>query len=183
MSASALDARPARAPNAFAAWLRKRAGLILVFLAIALFWEYAVKIFGIKEYLLPPPTKIASEFARRYPAVMQGAWVTTQEILGGYLLAVAVSLVTVAFGLGQPAMSAAVGDAVHLDVRGVALGVATLLFLVGGSVGSAVVAGLGDVLGVPESLGVLAVLPLLGLVALVPELRRSRVRDPEPELI
>jgi NitT/TauT family transport system permease protein len=92
MSASALDARPARAPNAFAAWLRKRAGLILVFLAIALFWEYAVKILGIKEYLLPPPTKIASEFARRYPAVMQGAWVTTQEILGGYLLAVAVSI-------------------------------------------------------------------------------------------
>ena len=44
-------------------------------------------------------------------------------------------------------MSAAVGDAVHLDVRGVALGVATLLFLVGGSVGSAVVAGLGDLIG------------------------------------
>ena len=91
------------------------------------------------------------------------------------LLALAVILVTVAFGLGQPAMSAAVGDAVHLDVRGVALGVATLLFLVGGSIGSAVVAGLGDVLGVPASLAVLAVLPLLGLATLAPELRRTRV--------
>ena len=91
------------------------------------------------------------------------------------LLAISVSMVTVAFGLGQPAMSAAVGDAVHIDVRGVALGVATLLFLVGGSVGSAVVAGLGDVIGVPASVGVLAVLPLLGLAALVPELQRTRV--------
>jgi DHA2 family metal-tetracycline-proton antiporter-like MFS transporter len=91
------------------------------------------------------------------------------------VLVLAVVLVTVAFGLGQPALSAAVGDAVDEDVRGVALGIATLLFLVGGSVGSAVVAGLGDVIGVPASLGVLAVLPLLGLVVLAPQLRRTRV--------
>jgi MFS family permease len=94
------------------------------------------------------------------------------------VLTVAVILVTIAFGLGQPAMSAAVGDAVHVDVRGVALGIATLLFLVGGSVGSAVVAGLGDVIGIPGSLAVLAALPLLGLLALVPELARTRELQP-----
>jgi MFS family permease len=88
------------------------------------------------------------------------------------VLGVAVALVTVAFGLGQPALSAAVGQAVHVDVRGVALGIATLLFLVGGSVGSAVVGGLGGVIGIDRSLALLAVLPLLGLVALAPELRR-----------
>ena len=92
------------------------------------------------------------------------------------LLLVAVSLVTVSFGIGQPALSAAVGEAVHLDVRGVALGVATLVFLTGGSVGSAVVGGLGDVIGIAESLALLALLPVLGLVTLIPELRRS----PEP---
>ena len=54
--------------------------------------------------------------------------------------------------LGQPALSAAVGDAVEPDVRGVALGVSTLLFLVGGSVGSAVVAGLSGVLGLGGAL-------------------------------
>jgi hypothetical protein len=96
-------------------------------------------------------------------------------LLTPVLLALAVVLVTVAFGVGQPAMSAAAGDAVHVDVRGVALGVATLLFLVGGSVGSAVVAGLGDVVGVPGSVAVLALLPLLGLAVLAPELRRPRV--------
>ena len=89
------------------------------------------------------------------------------------LLIVAVLCVTFAFGIGQPALSTAVGAAVEPDVRGVALGVATLMFMVGGSVGSAVVGGLGDVIGIDASLALLAVLPLLGLVALRPELRRT----------
>ena len=87
------------------------------------------------------------------------------------LLVLAIMLVTFAFGLGQPALSAAVGDAVAVDVRGVALGIATLLFLVGGSIGSAVVAGLGGVLGMGGAVAVLAVLPLLGLLVLRPTMR------------
>lgn len=91
----------------------------------------------------------------------------------GPLLVVAVVLTTVAFGLGQPTLGATVGEAVQTDVRGVALGISTLLFLVGGSVGSAVVAGLGDVIGIPGSLAVLAILPVLGIGVLSPQLRRS----------
>lgn len=98
-----------------------------------------------------------------------GAALVSPAVLG-----VSAILVTVVFGLGQPALNAAVGDAVELDVRGVALGVATLLFLVGGSVGSAVVGGLSGVLGIAGSLALLALLPVLGLVALLPELRRER---------
>ncbi len=60
-----------------------------------------------------------------------------------------------------------------VDVRGVALGVATLVFLTGGSIGSAVVGGLGQVIGLGGSLAVLALLPAMGLVALRPELRRT----------
>ena len=89
-----------------------------------------------------------------------------------WALVPAVILATVGFGIGQPSLSASVGDAVTHDVRGVALGIATLLFLVGGSIGSAAVAGLGDLVGVPGSLGLLAVFPLVGLVVLAPELRR-----------
>jgi MFS family permease len=89
------------------------------------------------------------------------------------LLVSAVVAVTLAFGLGQPALMAAVGDAVPADVRGVAVGVATLFFLVGGGVGSAVVGGLSDVLSMSGALLLLAVLPLLGLVALAPQLRRA----------
>ncbi len=94
------------------------------------------------------------------------------------LLVGAVVAVTLAFGLGQPALMDAVGQAVEEDVRGVALGVATLFFLVGGGVGSAVVGGLGDTLGLGTSLLLLAALPLLGLVALVPLLRGGPVPDP-----
>ena len=90
------------------------------------------------------------------------------------LLVVAVVGVTFSFGLGQPALMEAVGDAVTDDVRGVALGIATLFFLVGGGVGSAVVGGLGDVLGMPPALLLLAVLPLVGLVALGATAARRR---------
>ena len=90
------------------------------------------------------------------------------------LLVLAIMLVTFAFGLGQPALSAAVGDAVAVDVRGVALGIATLLFLVGGSIGSAVVAGLGGVLGMGGAVALLALLPLVGLLVLRPTLRRTQ---------
>jgi MFS family permease len=97
------------------------------------------------------------------------------------LLVVAVVGVTFSFGLGQPALMEAVGDAVNDDVRGVALGIATLFFLVGGGVGSAVVGGLGDVLGMAPALLLLAALPLIGLVALVPQLagRVSEVTLPD----
>lgn len=77
---------------AFARWLRKRGGLLAVFVALFLLWEYAVWIFGIKEYLLPPPSKVWTEFLKRADIVFQGAWVTTQEIVGGYILAVVVSI-------------------------------------------------------------------------------------------
>lgn len=95
------------------------------------------------------------------------------------VIAVAVVVVTFAFLLGQPALSAAVGQAVPAEVRGVALGIATLVFLTGGSVGSAVVGGLGDTLGMGTALVVLAVLPLLALLVLAPLLRRP-VPDPDP---
>jgi MFS family permease len=97
------------------------------------------------------------------------------------LLVLAVAGVTTAFGLGQPALMASVGRAVTTDVRGVALGIATLFFLAGGSIGSAVVGGVGEVVGIPGSLVALAVLPLLGLAVLFPELRSARRAESEAQ--
>jgi NitT/TauT family transport system permease protein len=73
-------------------WLRQRMGALLVGAAILLVWEVSVRVLGIKEYLLPPPSRIWLEFNKRAGVVMSGAWVTTLEILGGYLLAVVVSI-------------------------------------------------------------------------------------------
>ena len=89
------------------------------------------------------------------------------------VLVLAVMLVTFAFGLGQPALMGAVGDAVPADVRGVALGVATLVFLVGGGVGSAVVGGLSQVVGIRTSLLLLTLLPAAGVAIVLPR-RRAR---------
>jgi MFS family permease len=98
-------------------------------------------------------------------------------VVSAVLLVAAVVAVTFAFGLGQPALMSAVGDAVAPGVRGVALGLATLMFLVGGGVGSAVIGGLGGVLGMGGSLLVLAALPVLGLLAL--PRRRAGMPDPQ----
>ena len=78
--------------RSFGGWLRQRMGALLVAAAILLLWEVAVRVLGIKEYLLPPPSRIWLEFDKRSATVMGGAWVTTLEILGGYLLAVVVSI-------------------------------------------------------------------------------------------
>jgi MFS family permease len=94
------------------------------------------------------------------------------QLVSAPVMAVAVVLVCVAFGIGQPALMASVGGAVRQDVRGVALGVATLTFLVGGSIGSAVVGGLGQAVNIPLSLLVLAVLPLFAFLVIRPDLRR-----------
>ena len=97
------------------------------------------------------------------------------------LLVTAVVAVTFAFGLGQPALMEAVGDAVSDDVRGVALGIATLFFLVGGGIGSAVVGGFGDPLGLDVALLLLSVLPVLGLLLLLPRVLASRRTRTAPE--
>ena len=78
------------------------------------------------------------------------------------IIIVSVTLLAVAFGIGQPALNAAIGAAVDPSVRGVALGVGTLVFLVGASIGSAVIGGLGHVIGIGETIALLAVLPVLG---------------------
>ncbi len=84
------------------------------------------------------------------------------------LLIVSVLGATVSFGVGQPALSSAVSDAVEDSVRGVALGIATLVFMVGGSLGSAVVGGVGPVLGLGTSIALLTVLPALGILLVLP---------------
>ena len=83
------------------------------------------------------------------------------------LLAVAVALVTAAFGVGQPAMIASVSAAVSPARRGVALGVATLVFLTGASVGAALVGGLAEIVGVPGAFCLLVALPVAGVATLL----------------
>jgi NitT/TauT family transport system permease protein len=70
----------------------RRSGVIAAFLILFLIWELGVRLFGVKEYLLPAPSVVLLALSRNYPKVLGSAVVTTSEILAGYALAVAVSI-------------------------------------------------------------------------------------------
>ncbi len=90
------------------------------------------------------------------------------------VLVVAFVSLTVAFGIGQPAMIVAVSGAVDEAQRGVALGVTTLLFLAGAGIGAAAVGGLSEVLGISGALSVLVLLPVAGTLVMLRQLRANR---------
>jgi NitT/TauT family transport system permease protein len=62
---------------------------ILVFLAI---WQLGVTVSRMPAYLLPAPTEVARTFIDELPKLLRHGWVTTHEMLLGYLLAVAVAI-------------------------------------------------------------------------------------------
>jgi NitT/TauT family transport system permease protein len=78
--------------TAVALWVRRRAGPLAVFAILILLWEFGVWLFAIKEYLLPPPSRVWNELLRRSDIVLVNAMVTTRQLLGGYLLAIVVSV-------------------------------------------------------------------------------------------
>jgi NitT/TauT family transport system permease protein len=73
-------------------WLWRHRHAIGAFVLLFAFWELAAWLFALPPYLLPPPSKILIDLSSRWPRVLDGAWVTTSEIVLGYLLAVAVSI-------------------------------------------------------------------------------------------
>lgn len=89
-------------------------------------------------------------------SLLLAVWGVHEGVVAAMVASVA--LVSIAFSLGQPALFAVVGDLAALEVRGVAMGFATLVFLVCGSAGSAIVGGLASVAGVVGGLLVLALL-------------------------
>lgn len=91
------------------------------------------------------------------------------------LLVLAVMLVTTVFGLCQPAMVAAINDAVPAEVRGVALGIAIMTFFVAGGIGSAVIGGFGVIVGTATCLACLAAYPVLAATLVLPLTRRAVV--------
>ncbi|MEN3121951.1 MFS transporter [Janibacter sp. LM] len=94
------------------------------------------------------------------------------------VLVAATLLLMISFGLGQPAMTALVADSVPVRTRGGALGLLTLVFLLGGSLGAATVGGLGDAIGFPRALLVLATLPTVAALAFARPLPSSPTPDP-----
>lgn len=60
----------------------------LLFLLIAVLWEKAVDLFGIKRYLLPSLSQVLDSLWDNRAVLLAQSLVTTKEVLAGFLLAV-----------------------------------------------------------------------------------------------
>ncbi len=60
----------------------------LLFVVLAVLWEKSVDLFGIKRYLLPPLSQVLDSLWTNRMALLAQSWVTTQEVLAGFALAV-----------------------------------------------------------------------------------------------
>jgi NitT/TauT family transport system permease protein len=51
-----------------------------------------VRLLGVQQYLLPPPSVIARDLWANWPRVAAGSWLTTVNMIAGFLLGVAVGI-------------------------------------------------------------------------------------------
>jgi NitT/TauT family transport system permease protein len=69
----------------FSPWTRP---LILVVLLLVL-WDLAIRVFGIKPYLIPAPEAVVRQLVAEWPKLWKESLVTTYATLGGFALSIA----------------------------------------------------------------------------------------------
>src|SRR5256885_1160020 len=67
------------------AW-RRWATIVAVHVGMVVLWEVAVRVFGIRKFVLPAPTDILAALASPSYAWLSNTWVTALEVFGGYAL-------------------------------------------------------------------------------------------------
>src|SRR5258706_13108654 len=84
----------ASAPRRAATGSRLRAILLPVGgLAIVIaFWWLSVLVFDIQEAVLPTPGEVVTAFVKQPLEILDGTWTTTEEVLIGFGIAIAVGL-------------------------------------------------------------------------------------------
>jgi NitT/TauT family transport system permease protein len=66
--------------------VRRYLPALLIFVAAIALWEAVVHVFNIQNFLLPPPSRIASTLADNLDRLIHIGWFTTKEALGGFLI-------------------------------------------------------------------------------------------------
>ncbi len=61
---------------------------IIFFAALALLWEFGVRGFGVRRYLLPPLSDVAAAGWSLREEILADAWVTSLEVVAGFAVAV-----------------------------------------------------------------------------------------------
>ena len=63
--------------------------IVIVLLAL---WELGTQLFSIPVFLLPPPTAIVGSMVKNAALLLQNGWVTTVEIMLGFLLSIVIGI-------------------------------------------------------------------------------------------
>jgi NitT/TauT family transport system permease protein len=71
-------------------------------------WELGTRLFGVPAFLLPAPSKIVVSFAEHAGLLLKHGWVTTIEIVLGYLMSIVVGVPLALAIFMSPAFSRAV---------------------------------------------------------------------------
>ncbi|PRX96763.1 ABC transporter permease [Allonocardiopsis opalescens] len=74
------------------AWLSAVWPSALVLLAVLVLWELAAVAFGVSQFVLATPSAIAAETWASRELLLAAAWVTTQEIVYGFAISIAVGV-------------------------------------------------------------------------------------------
>lgn len=80
----------ARRTRALSAWWHRSWPSMAVILTTCVVWELWVEVFDVSEFTLAKPTEILAELNSSAELLRDAAWVTTEEILYGFLLSLAV---------------------------------------------------------------------------------------------
>ncbi|GAA3732208.1 NitT/TauT family transport system permease protein [Spinactinospora alkalitolerans] len=73
-------------------WLSRTWPSALVLVGIIVLWELVVEVFGVSDFVIAKPSEIAAETWDSRELLLTATWVTTQEIVYGFLISVAVGI-------------------------------------------------------------------------------------------
>ena len=65
---------------------------VLAFIALLVFWELVVVVFGVREIILPRPSRILAVMIEERALLIRNMWITLYEILVGFALSVVVGI-------------------------------------------------------------------------------------------
>lgn len=77
----------------FRGWLSRTWPSVLVLIGAGVVWELAVEIFNVSSFVLAKPSEFIAATFEQHEMLLAATWVTTEEILYGFLLSVVVGVV------------------------------------------------------------------------------------------
>lgn len=101
------DGRSRRVADGREFFSRRVAPLLLIGLFLVA-WEVLCRALDVKTYLLPTPSRIWEELVKQGPSLVEHTWITTYEMLLGFVLATVVGIGLAVFIVSSPLFDRAI---------------------------------------------------------------------------